>query len=161
MRIALDTNILAYAEGIGDEARCSKAIHLIEQLPSEVILVPAQTLGELFRVLTGKAGRDAKLSREAVISWADSFEVAQSSWDSFQAAMDLSVDHKIQIWDALIMAVAAENKCRLLLSEDLQPGFIWRGITVVNPFDSSFSSFSIGLFGKTHRISSKTKRPAK
>jgi len=32
------------------------------------------------------------------------------------------------------MAVAAENSCRMLLSEDLQNGFIWRGVTVVNPF---------------------------
>jgi len=30
--------------------------------------------------------------------------------------------------------VAAENRCRLLLSEDFQNGFTWRGVTVVNPF---------------------------
>jgi predicted nucleic acid-binding protein len=64
----------------------------------------------------------------------DSFEVADSSWSAFQAAMDLAIDHSLQIWDALIMAVAAENRCRLLLSEDLQNGFIWKGVTVVNPF---------------------------
>jgi predicted nucleic acid-binding protein len=38
------------------------------------------------------------------------------------------------------MAVAAENSCRMLLSEDLQPGFIWRGVTVVNPFASPSSA---------------------
>jgi hypothetical protein len=37
------------------------------------------------------------------------------------------------------MAVAAENRCRLLLSEDLQIGFTWRGITVVNPFSEPSS----------------------
>lgn len=37
------------------------------------------------------------------------------------------------------MAVAAENRCRLLLSEDLQNGFIWRGLTVVNPFSEPLS----------------------
>jgi len=30
--------------------------------------------------------------------------------------------------------VAADAGCRLLLSEDLQHGFTWRGVTVVNPF---------------------------
>ncbi len=134
MRVALDTNIIAYAEGIGDASRCADAIRLIEQLPAEIILLPAQTLGELFRVLTGKAKREAGLAREAIMTWADSFEVADSSWTAFQAAMDLVVDHRLQIWDALIMSVAAENHCRLLLSEDLQNGFIWRGVTVVNPF---------------------------
>ncbi|MHB8972348.1 MAG: hypothetical protein ACYC3X_15760 [Pirellulaceae bacterium] len=39
----------------------------------------------------------------------------------------------MQIWDALVLSVAAENHCRLLLSEDFQAGFIWRGVTVVNP----------------------------
>lgn len=134
MRITLDTNILAYAEGAGDADRCAKAIHLIETLPSELVLFPAQTLGQLFRVLAGKEKREAVLVREAIMTWVDSFEVADSSWAAFQAAMDLSIDHRLQIWDALIMAVAAENRCRLLLSEDLQNGFTWRGLTVVNPF---------------------------
>jgi len=134
MRAALDTNILAYAEGVGDAARCAMAIRLIEQLPPELVLLPAQTLGEIFRVLTGKAKREANDTREAIMAWADSFEVADSSWSAFQAAMDLAIDHKLQIWDALIMAVAAENRCRILLSADLQNGFTWRGVTVVNPF---------------------------
>ena len=134
MRVALDTNILAYAEGVGDARRCARAIRLIEQLPADLVLLPAQTLGELFRVLAGKTKREAGLIREAIMAWADSFEVADSSWSAFQAAIDLAIDHKRQMWDALIMAVAAENRCRLLLSKDLQSGFIWRGVTVVDPF---------------------------
>jgi predicted nucleic acid-binding protein len=134
MRVALDTNILAYAEGIGDSPRCSRAIQLIEQLPPEQVVLPTQTLGEFFRVLTEKAKRESTLTREAIMTWTDSFEVADSSWSAFQRAMDLAIDHRLQIWDALIMAVAAENRCRLLLSEDLQNGFTWSGVTVVNPF---------------------------
>lgn len=38
------------------------------------------------------------------------------------------------MWDALVMAVAAEHRCRIVLSEDLQHGFTWRGVTIVNPF---------------------------
>jgi len=109
----LTTNILAYAEGVGDAERCAGAIKLVEDLPAEAVLLPAQ---------------------KAIMSWADSFEVADSSWSSFQSTIDLAIDHGLQIWDALIMAVAAENHCRLLLSEDLQNGFTWRGLTVVNPF---------------------------
>ena len=135
MRIALDTNILAYAEGVGDETRCATAIRLIEQLPTDFVVLPVQTLGELFRVLVGKAKRAPALVRGAVLTWADAFEVAESSLTAFQAAMDLTIDHGFQIWDALIMSVAAENRCRLLLTEDLQSGFIWRGITVINPFN--------------------------
>ncbi len=145
MRVALDTNILAYAEGLGDEVRCSAAVQLVAQLPVASVVLPAQTLGELTRVLTGKARRPPTAAREAVLGWADSFEVADSSWAAFQAALDLVVDHQLPMWDALILAVAAESRCRLLLSEDFQNGFTWRGVTVVDPFAIQPSSLLTGL----------------
>ncbi|OEU77868.1 MAG: twitching motility protein PilT [Desulfobacterales bacterium S5133MH4] len=134
MRIALDTNVLAYAEGIGDQTRRDTSLLLLERLPVNDVLLPAQTLGELYRVLTGKVRRNPGKSRDAILSWADSYDVADSSWAAFQSALDLGVDHGLQIWDALILAVAAEHSCRLLLSEDLQHGFTWRGVSVVNPY---------------------------
>ena len=72
--------------------------------------------------------------RSAILGWADSFEVADSTWTAFQSALDLAVGHELQIWDALILSTAAENHCRILLSEDLHNGFTWRGVTVLNPF---------------------------
>lgn len=151
MRVALDTNILAYSEGLGDEARCSAAIRLLEQLPGEAVLLPAQTLGELSRVLLIKAKRTPSQAREAVLDWADSYAVADSTWSAFQFALDLTADHGLPIWDALILAVAAENHCQLLLSEDLQNGFIWRGVRVINPFVEPRSPLLMSLlqdFGK-------------
>lgn len=150
MRVALDTNVLAYAEGVGDELHCSTAMQLVEQLSSNEVVLPAQTLGELSRVLTGKAKRSAEQTREAVLSWADSFEVADSTWFAFQSALDLTVDHQLPIWDALVLAVAAENRCRLLLSEDFHNGFTWRGVTVVNPFIASRSPLLTGLLRITN-----------
>lgn len=145
MRVAIDTNILAYAEGLGDDVRCHAALQLVAQLPVASVVLPAQTLGELTRVLTGKARRSPTAAREAVLGWADSFEVADSSWTAFQAALDLVVDHQLPMWDALILAVAAENRCRLLLSEDFQDGFTWRGVTVVDPFAERRSPLLTGL----------------
>jgi predicted nucleic acid-binding protein len=134
MKAALDTNILAYAEGCGDERRCGLALRLIEELPSQRIVLPVQTLGELFRVLTGKMRRTPEQARSAILNWTDSFEIADSTGTAFQSAFDLAVDHGLPMWDSLIMAVAAENQCRVLFSEDFQNGFTWRGVTVVNPF---------------------------
>lgn len=134
MRAALDTNILAYAEGLGDECRCEKARSLISQIQIGKVLLPAQTLGELYQVLTTKQNLSAKEARETILTWGDSFEVMDSTWRSFQSAFDLVADHQLQIWDALILAVTAENRCRLLITEDFQDGFTWRGVTIVNPF---------------------------
>ena len=41
------------------------------------------------------------------------------------------------IWDAVILSAASRSGCRLLLSEDLQKGFTWAGVAVVNPFAST------------------------
>jgi predicted nucleic acid-binding protein len=49
-------------------------------------------------------------------------------------ATDLAADHRLSIWDSVILAAAAEAGCRLLISEDMQPGFTWGGVTIVNPF---------------------------
>jgi len=134
MKAALDTNIMAYAEGVGEKTRCQAARNLTQLLPATNVVIPDQTLGELYRVLTGKAGRSREDAREAILSWSTAFSVVDSTWESFQAAFDLTVDHSLQIWDALILSVAAANHCHLLISEDFQSGFTWRGVTVLDPF---------------------------
>ncbi|MDR3087032.1 MAG: hypothetical protein LBU45_03675 [Azoarcus sp.] len=85
-------------------------------------------------MLTAKAKRSPAETRATVPGWANSFTVTDSIWPALSTAPDLTVDHQIPMWDALILAVAAENRCRCLLSEDSQHSFIWRGITVINPF---------------------------
>jgi len=150
MRVALDTNILAYAEGIGDAARQRASLDLLRALPSSLVVVPAQCLGELFRVLTGKAGRDAASAQEAILGWADAYETADSTWTAFQSAMDAAASHGLQIWDALILAVAVEQRCRLLLSEDMQHEFTWRGVTVVNPYQEP-KHHLLKIVMKSHR----------
>lgn len=56
MRAALDTNLLVYAEGFGDAPRVDATRRVLEQLGNADVVIPLQCLGELFRVLTGKAG---------------------------------------------------------------------------------------------------------
>ena len=139
----MDTNLLAYAEGLGDDVRCQLARDLIAKLNPINSLVPVQVLGELSRVLTSKLKKSSADARELLLSWSDAVVVADTTWTAFQSAMDLTVDHQISMWDALIMSVAAENKCRLLISEDLQNGFTWRGVTVVNPFDTTAKTYKL------------------
>lgn len=134
MIVALDTSLLAYAEGVNDSLRQARALDVIRALPEGSVILPVQVLGELFRVLTAKLKRSAADARAAILSWRDAMPVHDTTDQALLAAMDLVADHGLQIWDALILAVAADARCRLLLSEDLQDGFTWRGVTVVNPF---------------------------
>lgn len=134
MLAALDTNVLAYAEGAGDEARRSRAVDLVSRLPESAVVLPVQVLGELHRVLVGQLRRSAAQASEAVMHWSDAFAVRDSTWSAMQSAFDLAAAHGLSIWDSLIVSVAAEARCRVLLSEDLHQGFTWRGTTVVDPF---------------------------
>lgn len=134
MRFALDTNILAYAEGVNDAERAALAVDLLARIPQDEALVPIQVLGELFTVLVRKAGRSPLEARDAILQWRDTFAVANTTPDVMFKAADLAADHQLSIWDAIILCAASGAGCRLLLSEDMQDGFTWGGVTVVNPF---------------------------
>jgi predicted nucleic acid-binding protein len=134
VRLALDTNVLACFEGINGPSMKKAATELLQSLPRASVVLPLQTLGELFHVLVRKAGRSRASARSTVITWSDAFAVAETSTAAVLAAADLAVNHQLGIWDAVIVSVAAEAGCRLLLSEDMQDGFIWQGVTIANPF---------------------------
>jgi predicted nucleic acid-binding protein len=51
MRLALDTNILAYAEGVNAAAMKRSALDIITKLPQDTTFLPVQLLGELFHLL--------------------------------------------------------------------------------------------------------------
>jgi predicted nucleic acid-binding protein len=94
-------------------------------------------LGELFNVLVKKAGRSPMDARAAILTWRDSFALAETSSEVMTAAVDLASRHRLGIWDAVILATASDAGCRFLLSEDLQDGFTSAGVSVANPFAHS------------------------
>lgn len=137
MRIALDTNMIVYAIGVDDSIRQAKANHVIDSIPANDIVLPAQVLAELFRVLTGKARLTRQESAQVTLQWASRYEVQGTSVNATMQSLRLAAFHRVTIWDALVMASAAEAECQVLLSEDMHHGFAWSGVTVVNPFTTS------------------------
>ena len=134
MRVAIDTNVLAYAEGIDDPQREQAAQHLIAVIPSQDLIIPVQVLGELFQVLCRKGKFTRPRAREAVLEWDRSSIVVGTSPDAFLQAIELASLHGLNSWDAVILSVASQAGCHILLSEDMHDGFSWGGVTVVNPF---------------------------
>ena len=49
-------------------------------------------------------------------------------------AIEVSRQHQLSLWDALILQAAATADCSVVLTEDLQHGFRLGGLTVENPF---------------------------
>ncbi|MEA3389664.1 PIN domain-containing protein [Sphingobium sp. CCH11-B1] len=137
MRVALDTTILAYLAGVShgaqDEAKIGVVRDMVGRLAEVTSLIaPTQALGELF-VLLRRTGTPADEARTILLEFSDAFGVAPSLATTTLAAADLVVDHRLQYWDALILTAAAEAGCAMLLSEDMQHGFVTRGLTVINP----------------------------
>lgn len=139
-RVALDSNILAYLAGVSriqsDDAKVDAARKLIAELRDAVTFVaPVQALGELFVVLR-RSGASAVDARAVLMEFGDAFASAGTEKRTTMAAADLAVDHKFQFWDALIVTAAVDAGCVLLLSEDMQHGFVTRGLTIVDPLRS-------------------------
>lgn len=138
MKAALDSNVLLYwlryARNPQDEEKVASARAFIPKLRtrSEVV-VPWQVLGEAYNVLT-RSQMPRTAARTLVQSASMAFETLSPGATSYYDALDLAADHKLQVWDALIIRIAAEADCALLLSEDMQDGFTVGGLTVANPF---------------------------
>jgi predicted nucleic acid-binding protein len=145
LRIAIDTNVLAYAEGVKGAARKKAALDIIEHLPTDTTFVPVQVLGELFHVLVRKAERSPKRALAAILSWQDVFPTIETSPAILISSAELAAQHHFSIWDAIVFSAAAASGCRLLLSEDLQAGFTWTGVTVVNPFQEPKHDLLAGI----------------
>jgi predicted nucleic acid-binding protein len=148
MRVALDTNILAYAEGVNGAAGKRVALEIVEKLPQATTFLPVQVLGELFHVLVRKAGRSPERARTALLGWHDAFPLIETTPGVLVAAIDLAVHHQLSIWDAVILSASAAAGCRLLLSEDLQSGFTWNGVTIANPFSQGRHDLLAELLGE-------------
>jgi predicted nucleic acid-binding protein len=148
VKVALDTNVLAYAEGTNGAAMRARALTLVQGLPPGSVVLPVQTLGELFNVLVRKAKRPPARARTAILTWRDAYPLVETSASVMVNAADLASDHGLAIWDSVVLSAAADAECRLLLSEDLQEGFTWRGVTVTNPFTSTVHPLLAALLGQ-------------
>jgi predicted nucleic acid-binding protein len=134
VRLALDTNVLAYAQGVNGDAMKKTALALIDALPANAVVLSAQVIAELFQVLIRKGQLTPAQARAAILNWCNIFPIAETSQAVLLGAAELAVTHRLSFWDGIILASAAEAGCRLLLSEDLHPGFTWQSVTIANPF---------------------------
>jgi predicted nucleic acid-binding protein len=134
VKVAPDTNILAYAEGVNGAERQARTCAWLEAAPLGDIVIPAQVLGELFNVLVRKAGRPAGDAHAAVLAWRNAYPVIDTSADIVMQAASLVAHQRLSTWDAVILAATRAAGCGVLLSEDLQDGYTWGGVHVVNPY---------------------------
>lgn len=133
--IALDTNLLIYADTPGDPYhRNAAAFALIEKLTVRAACIPLQVLSEFLNVCRHKKMLDFDLAAERVHAYAQVFATPPTALHDLAEANRLSKDYNLQYFDALILAVSARAGATMLLSEDMQDGLEVGGLRIVNPF---------------------------
>ena len=139
MPVAFDTNILAYASGVGQSTADRAKEGLAEALLADVLatsqpVIPIQVAFELHNLLVRKRGHSREVAAQIVQDYLDGALAVPSDVALLETAFDLAQTHKIQTYDAVILAAAAHAGCEILYSEDMQHGFAWGGVAVINPF---------------------------
>lgn len=146
--IALDTNILVYAESQDDpQGRYEKAIELIALSSAAGSMVPLQAIGEFLNVCRRKKIIDMAAALERARSYVDLFETPATAFIDIQQATDWSLAFELQFFDALIAAVAARAGATMLLSEDMHDGLQLEGLRIVNPFAATNQVLLDDYFG--------------
>ena len=157
MRVALDTNIFAYVEGVEssehDQSKIAIARLLVRRLAETgaTVVISAQVMVELHYLLRRKRRLGADQVGDVVQRLAGRWGVVATDGDVLDEAWTIASRHRFQTFDAVILAAAAASGCELLLSEDMQDGFVWRGVTVLNPFAAGPDPRISGLLAEARR----------
>ena len=132
----VDTNVLVYLFDADAPAKRERARELLATDGVEGrLVISTQVLQELFVTLTRKLA--VPLAPDRALAVLDSLEelpVTTIDRPLVRAAAELSVRHRISLWDALIVEAAKAGGCGVLLSEDLQHGWEVGTLRVENPF---------------------------
>lgn len=134
--VFVDTNVFVYARDAGEPGKQSAAAAWLEHLWRERMgRTSVQVLSEYYVTVTRKLDPglppvDAWDDVRALLAW--------RPWPVdaplLERGREIGLRHRLGWWDSLIVAAAEAQGCSLLLSEDLQDGGVYAGVTVRSPF---------------------------
>jgi predicted nucleic acid-binding protein len=131
----LDTNVLVYAFDVADRRKHGIAQALTVRAVAGEFAISAQVLSELSAILLHKyrSTYDAR----AVVAILDSLRripLIAPDAAMVRRAVEAHAAYGIHFYDGMIVAAAERAGCEKILSEDLNSGQKYFGVTVENPF---------------------------
>src|SRR5215468_701822 len=132
-RVAIDSNILIYAEFEPDSEKGTRSADLILWAAQDGV-ISAQVLGEFLRFAQRRvpAAFDGAV-RQALLYQAV-FLTPPTTEAVINKAAELARAHRLQFWDCVVCAAAAQAGANVLLTEDMQDGRSIDGLRLINPF---------------------------
>ncbi len=132
-RVALDSNILIYAEIEPESEKGARSADLILRAARDGV-IPAQVLGEYLRFIQ----RRAPAAFEEAIRQASVYQAAFLTPPTTDAvinkASELARAHRMQLWDCVVCAASVAAGAKVLMTEDMQDGRTIDGLRLINPF---------------------------
>ena len=134
--IFVDTNIFIYARDPRDAEKQGRAAEWISNFwRDRTGRTSVQVLSEYYYNVTSRltpkvASADAWDDVEAFFEWRPHPIDAAL----LERARDIEQRWRLSWWDSMIVAAAQLQGCAILLTEDLQDGAVFGGVTVRNPF---------------------------
>jgi len=137
--VFVDTNILVYARDASEPAKRARATAWLEFLWREQSgRTSVQVLSEYYATLTRRLqprvpSSEAWDAVSALLTW----HPQATDGAVLQRGREIEQRYGLNWWDCLVVAAAQLQGCALLLSEDLQDGGVYGGVTVRSPFTLS------------------------
>jgi predicted nucleic acid-binding protein len=130
----IDTNIIIYANDTRDAAKQTFALNLIaDAIRENTGVISIQVLQEYANVALTKLGqRQEMVLRQLALL--ENIHVVTPTPAMVRRSVELRSLYGISFWDAGIVAAAEHAGCARILSEDLNTGQFYGGVTVTNPF---------------------------
>lgn len=145
-RVALDSNILIYAELEPDSEKGKQSGDLILRAARDGV-IPVQVLGEYLRFVQ----RRAPAIFEGAIRQTSIYEAAFLTPPTTDAiinrASELARAHHMQLWDCVVCVASIEAGAKALITEDMQDGRTIDGLRLINPFAATNAEAVEALFG--------------
>lgn len=133
----LDTNILVYAYDPHEPKRQSVSIPLVKRALAGEFVISAQVLAEFASTLLHKASQGRTADEVArVLDILKPIRLIVPDRDLVKRAVEAHATYGIHFYDGMIVAAAERAGCKNILSEDLNAGQQYFGVTVVDPFSS-------------------------
>ena len=136
-RAFVDTNVLVYAVDRNSPAKQARAQSLLEELAG-LLVISTQVLLEFYVTATRKLAKPlSQEDAERRVQELSGADVVEVTVPIVRSAITLSREHRLSLWDGLIVESARARGCRRLFSEDFQHGREFGSVRVENPFRSS------------------------
>jgi predicted nucleic acid-binding protein len=133
IRIAIDSNILIYAELEPDSAKGARSANLILQTARDGVIA-AQVLGEFLRFVQRRMPASFDEAIRQALLYQAVFLTPPTTDAIIKKAAEWAHVNRMQFWDCVVCAASEQAGAKVLLTEDTQDGRIINGLRLMNPF---------------------------